>query len=183
MKAFLNKIKEYDIRFAFSMTQYYHHRFFNDLMMFISSCGDFGMSWLIVILITNMIDVLNILNHCQHISMIFIGGQLNQEGDGFWGTLALEMVKLFKIDKSFLGVVGVDTVNGKLSTYHIDDGMMKKSVIEQSQKSYLLCEERKLKEDGNYIFASLNDISGLIVSKELSNKRKEILEEYGLIIR
>ena len=56
-------------------------------------------------------------------------------------------------------------------------------MIEQSQKSYLLCEERKLKEDGNYIFASLNDISGLIVSKELSNKRKEILEEYGLIIR
>ena len=56
MKAFLNKIKEYDVRFAFSMTQYYHHRFFNDLMMFISSCGDFGMSWLIVILITNMID-------------------------------------------------------------------------------------------------------------------------------
>ena len=51
MKAFLNKIKEYDVRFAFSMTQYYHHRFFNDLMMFISSCGDFGMSWLIVILI------------------------------------------------------------------------------------------------------------------------------------
>lgn len=142
-----------------------------------------GESTLQVTVITNMIDVLNILNHCQHISMIFIGGQLNQEGDGFWGTLALEMVKLFKIDKSFLGVVGVDTVNGKLSTYHIDDGMMKKSVIEQSQKSYLLCEERKLKEDGNYIFASLNDISGLIVSKELSNKRKEILEEYGLIIR
>lgn len=56
MKAFLNKIKEYDVRFAFSMTQYYHHRFFNDLMMFISSCGDFGMSWFIVILITNMID-------------------------------------------------------------------------------------------------------------------------------
>ena len=105
-------------------------------------------STLQVTVITNMIDVLNILNHCQHIAMIFIGGQLNQEGDGFWGTLALEMVKLFKIDKSFLGVVGVDTVNGKLSTYHIDDGMMKKNVIEQSQKSYLLCEERKLKEDG-----------------------------------
>ncbi|MEG0277547.1 MAG: DeoR/GlpR family DNA-binding transcription regulator [Coprobacillus sp.] len=135
-----------------------------------------------VTVITNMIDVLNILNHCSHISLIFIGGQLNNEGDGFCGTLSSQLIRSFKIDKSFLGVVGVDSFQGVLSTYHIDDGVMKKAVIEQSQKSYVFCEERKLVEDGNYVFSSINDITSLIVSKEPNDKLRSRIEDYGLTI-
>ena len=135
-----------------------------------------------VTVMTNMIDVLNILSLCSHISIIFIGGQLNQERDGFWGSLSVQMIHSFKIDKAFLGVVGVDTLTGQLSTYHVDDGFMKTTLIQQSQMSYLLCEERKFKEDGSFVFASLNDVSGLLISKELHTKIKEDLEEYGLVI-
>lgn len=56
MKAFVNKMKRIDICFAFFMTQFYDHSLLNEMMKFISSCGDFGMSWLIVILISNMIE-------------------------------------------------------------------------------------------------------------------------------
>ena len=56
MKTMINKIQSIDRRFAFSMRKHYKHHFLNELMIFISSCGDFGMSWLIVILITNIID-------------------------------------------------------------------------------------------------------------------------------
>lgn len=135
-----------------------------------------------ITVMTNMIEVLNILNQCSHISIIFIGGQLNQERDGFWGSLSVEMVKSFKLDKAFLGVVGVDTVTGELSTYHVEDGFMKAAIIQQTQMNYLLCEERKLKEDGSYVFASLNDVSGLILSKDVHTKMKAILEDYGLVI-
>lgn len=132
--------------------------------------------------ITNMIDVLHVLSHCSHISIVFIGGQLNQEGDGFWGSLSVQMIQLFKIDKAFLGVVGVNTLSGHLSTYYVDDGFMKKTVIQQSQMSYVLCEHRKLKEDGNFAFASLNDVNALIVSKDLYPKIRTTLEDYGLTI-
>lgn len=56
MRSLIKKIKEKDIQFAFYITQFYKHRILNDIMIFITSCGDFGMSWLIIILITNMID-------------------------------------------------------------------------------------------------------------------------------
>lgn len=52
----MNKIREFDKQISFSMLPYYKHHIVNEIMMFISSCGDFGMSWLVVILITNMID-------------------------------------------------------------------------------------------------------------------------------
>lgn len=135
-----------------------------------------------ITVITNMIEVLNILSHCQHVSLIFIGGQLNQEGDGFWGTLAIKQAKFFKIDKAFLGVVGVDAIQGTLSTYNIDDGMMKATIIGQSQSNYTFCEERKFKEDGNYIFASLSEINGVIIAKGLSGNINKALENYGLVI-
>ncbi len=122
-------------------------------------------SYLKITVITNMIDILNILRHSQ-VSVIFIGGQLNHEKDGFWGSLSIQMMDSFQIDKAFLGVVGVDMFTQHLSTYHIDDGMMKSKVIKQSQYSYILCEQRKFQEDGHYIYASLDDIQGIIVASK-----------------
>ncbi len=52
----LNKIKEYDKKIAFFMTSFYHHHFLNEIMKTISSCGDFGMTWLIIILVTNLFE-------------------------------------------------------------------------------------------------------------------------------
>lgn len=70
MKTIMNNIKQYDIHFAFSMTKHYQHRFLNDIMIFISSCGDFGMSWLIVILITNLIDKTRLMSIDMLIALI-----------------------------------------------------------------------------------------------------------------
>ncbi|MCD7894305.1 MAG: DeoR/GlpR family DNA-binding transcription regulator [Erysipelotrichaceae bacterium] len=120
-------------------------------------------------IITNMIDVLNTLRANQNIKLIFIGGTINHEGDAFWDSMSCMMLDYFRIDKAFLGVVGVNTNNGQISTYYIDDGFMKRKVIAQSHKSYLMCESRKFKEDGDFIFGSLNDIDGLIVSDITDN--------------
>lgn len=56
MKTIFKKIKERDRQVSFAMLPFYKHHIFNEIMMFISSCGDFGMSWLIIILITNLMD-------------------------------------------------------------------------------------------------------------------------------
>lgn len=50
----IDKIKKYDVHFAFYMLKFHKHKILNKIMMFISSCGDFGMSWLIIVLITNL---------------------------------------------------------------------------------------------------------------------------------
>lgn len=116
-----------------------------------------------ITVITNMIDILNVLAHSS-VSVIFIGGQLNCEQDGFWGSLSIQMMNTFKVDKAFLGVVGIDMTSQQLSTYHIDDGMMKAKVIEQSRDTYIMCEQRKFQEVGHYVYASLDDIQGMIVA-------------------
>ena len=50
----LNKIKSCDKKVAFYMTTFYSHHRLNGFMKFISSCGDFGLIWLILILASNL---------------------------------------------------------------------------------------------------------------------------------
>lgn len=132
--------------------------------------------------ITNMIDVLNLLITVPNIEVIFIGGKINQERDGFWDSVALKMIRLFKIDRAFLGVVGIDLIQDQLTTYHIEDGNFKEQIITSSQASYLLCEKRKFSEYGNYIFGALEDVSALIISDKLQSKQEEIIKEKGITI-
>ena len=49
-------IRNIDTQLAFYMRTYYKHHILNEIMKFISFCGDFGMSWLIIILITNIYE-------------------------------------------------------------------------------------------------------------------------------
>ncbi len=130
--------------------------------------------------VTNMIDVLNSLIQARNIEVIFIGGKINQERDGFWDSVALKMIRLFKIDRAFLGVVGIDLIQDQLTTYHIEDGNFKEQIIASSQASYLLCEQRKFSEYGNYIFGALEDVSALIISDELLDEQNEIIKEKGI---
>lgn len=130
-----------------------------------------------VTVVTNMIDILSVLSHSQH-DLIFIGGELNQEKDGFCGSLSIDLLKRFKIDKAFLGVVGIDMTKQQLSTYHIDDGMMKATVIEQSQLIYILSESKKIDEYGNYIYASLKEIDGIVLDEKVEEMKS--LEDEGI---
>lgn len=47
----IKKIKEIDLKTAYFFPKYYHHNFFSNLMQFITGIGDFGMIWLVLILI------------------------------------------------------------------------------------------------------------------------------------
>lgn len=52
MKTILHNIHRYDLRLSFYMTQLYHHHILNHFMKWISFCGNYGMIWLFVALMT-----------------------------------------------------------------------------------------------------------------------------------
>lgn len=47
----IKKIKTIDLKTSYYFPKYYRHKFFSSLMQFITGIGDFGMIWLILILI------------------------------------------------------------------------------------------------------------------------------------
>ena len=78
-------------------------------------------------IITNMIDIMQLFRHGEHkVNLIFIGGHFNRAKDGFIGTLAIEQIHNYRFDLSFIGTVGMNIHDGKVTTYDVEDGLTKK---------------------------------------------------------
>lgn len=129
--------------------------------------------------ITGMIDVLNELSKNEDVSIFFLGGFINKERDGFWSATSLMNVNTCHIDIAFLGLVGMDIEKNIISTYQESDGVLKTRVMELSNRKYALADAYKFNEDGEYIYAKLNDFDALIsddtVDKNLIKGKVELL--------
>ncbi len=130
-----------------------------------------------IIIVTNMIDIMKIFTQDCTTQLIFVGGELNRARDGFIGSITIDQLRKYKFDLSFLGVVGIDVYNGKITTYDVNDGLTKKEVIQSSKKCYMAAETAKLELDGNYVFADIGDFNGYICESspglDIENKIKE----------
>ncbi len=135
-----------------------------------------------VTIITNMVDIMKIFSQECSTQLIFIGGEFNKAKEGFIGSIAIDQIRKYKFDLSFIGIVGIDIYTGKVSTYDVNDGLTKKEVIQSSRKCYMVGESVKLELDGNYVFADINDFDGLICEKTLNDKIKEKIKSYGIEI-
>ncbi|WP_296876490.1 DeoR/GlpR family DNA-binding transcription regulator [Thomasclavelia sp.] len=135
-----------------------------------------------ITLVTNMVDIMNLFTNQSTARVIFIGGKFNQARDGFLGTLTIEQIKCFKFDLAFLGVVGINIHEGKVTTYDVDDGLTKKEVLNSSKKTYLVGESVKLNLDGNYVFGHLSDFTGYICERKLELNIYNKILDYGIEI-
>ena len=133
-------------------------------------------------IVTNMIDVMNIMVGDEHNKLIFIGGTFTEGRDGFVGTSANREISRYNFDKSFLGVVGVNAEKNAVSTYTLDDAATKEVIVKCSKQAYMILETRKLSKDGNFIYAAIEDFVGAITEKPLEDWQKEKLSPYDLEI-
>ncbi len=57
---------------------------------------------------------------------------------------------------------GINKESGDVSTINLEDGNTKKTIIECSNKSYLVMETEKYNYDEFYKFAKLDEVTGII---------------------
>jgi DeoR family glycerol-3-phosphate regulon repressor len=132
--------------------------------------------------VTNMIDILVVLARNPKIRLIFAGGKINKSRDGFWGGMTLDFISRLKPDIAFVGAVGVDVKENSVSTYDIEDGINKAAIIRASKRAYVVAEARKLSADGNYNYASLDTLSGLITDSLPADDIRQAAADYGVEI-
>lgn len=116
-----------------------------------------------VTLVTNCIEVILAANRSNNIKLIALGGEVGEKSDGFVGALTNEQLSKYHFDEAFIGVVGVDIDNDRVSTYDYADGTTKAQAIRSAAKSYMMLETRKLEEDGTYWYAQVSDFTGAVL--------------------
>ena len=132
--------------------------------------------------VTNMIDILVVLARNPKIRLVFAGGKINKSRDGFWGGMTLDFISKLKPDIAFVGAVGVDVKENSVSTYDIEDGINKAAIVRVAKRAYVVAEARKLSNDGNYNYTSLDTLSGLITDSKPADDICEAAEDYGVEI-
>lgn len=131
-----------------------------------------------ITLVTNCIDVIRAVPGHGTIKLVALGGRVSEARDGFVGSLTNEQIRCYWFDLSFLGAVGVDLEKNRASTYTPEDGITKKTVFENSRKTYLMLEVRKLLEDCAYWYSPVSSFTGVVLDQEPDEEVKRWLEEY-----
>ena len=127
-------------------------------------------------IVTNMLDIMNKLSNSPQIKLIGIGGVYNSELNGYIGAAAIEQIKLYRIDKAFIGTAGINIKEKNLSTFDTEDGLTKKEIIKVSKEIILLANSSKFNQDGNYVFADLDVLNCIVTDLKMSSEQKENIE-------
>lgn len=132
--------------------------------------------------VTNMLEIVNILSGENNITSICTGGILNKNLEGFVGISTINFISKYKFDRTFIGSCGIDVFDRSITTFESDDGNTKKTIIESGKKNYVVMENSKFYIDGNYKFATIDDINSIITDKEVSEELSGILSENNIEI-
>lgn len=115
-----------------------------------------------ITVITNMVDIVSSFSECSHSKVICCGGVYNNKIDGFTGSVTIESIQKYKVDKAFIGSCGVNIFDKSVTTFDAEDGNTKKAIMSSGKQVYLVMDNSKFYFDGIYKFASLYDISTII---------------------
>ena len=76
------------------------------------------------------------------------------------------MLEPISFDKAFLGALGVDLARGSVSTFDMDDRLVKQTVMRNSAHRFLLADGSKFGVRGTHRYASPSDFDTVFMERE-----------------
>lgn len=127
--------------------------------------------------ITNSMDVMNILAEEPGISLVSLGGNYRKEAGSFLGPVPIEALKNFQIETCFVGTTGILS-RGIFSSQNIMESQLKQQVLAVSGRRVVLADSTKFERSAFSVFARSSDIDILITDSGFNNS--ESLTKLGL---
>lgn len=131
----------------------------------------------------NLTVVTNSIHHAaklvdKNIQTIIIGGHVKKTTDASIGAVAYEQIKQLNFDKAFLGINGID--EECLTTPDMEEAVIKKTVIENARKSYIVTDSSKI---GRVSFAKVDKIeNATIITNQSSGALMKKIKENTRVI-
>jgi DeoR family fructose operon transcriptional repressor len=115
------------------------------------------------------------------VQVVLAGGEVDAERQALHGTVAVEQLKRYRVDKAFLGVDGLSLARG-LSANSEAEAAISLAIAGAASHVYLLCDASKLEQDKYFQFAPLSLINTLITDARAS---ADLLAQYrkaGIVV-
>ena len=135
-----------------------------------------------VVVVSNMIDILQILAANPSITAIGTGGTMYRSVNGFMGAAAIEVIKQYSFDRAFMGSCGIDMMDHTVTTLGVEDGLTKKAAIESSRHKYAVMEREKFYFNESYKFTQLDALDGIITAGFPDGSVQDMLDSLGVAL-
>jgi DeoR family glycerol-3-phosphate regulon repressor len=119
-----------------------------------------------ITVITNNMNVANILVANPSCEVIVAGGALRRSDGGLVGELTTHFFEQFKVDVAIIGASALDA-DGDLLDYDLAEVRVAKAIIRQARRTFLVCDNSKLSRSAPVRLASLREISEVFTDKPL----------------
>lgn len=129
--------------------------------------------------ITNAINIANLLVNRQNINMIMLGGYFRKNSSSLVGPLAEKSLRNFNVDKFFLGVDGFDTNQG-IFTPNIEEARLNEIMIEIAREVIVLVDSSKFKKRSLAFICNIRQIHKVITDAGISIEDKKRLHDAGV---
>lgn len=120
-----------------------------------------------LLVVTNNINVANILAANPDCQVIVTGGTLRRSDGGLVGDLATQTIMQFKFDLAVIGCSAIDQ-EGDLLDFDIQEVNVSKSIIRQARKTYLVADHSKFQRTAPGRITSLADVDVFFTDAPLS---------------
>jgi DeoR family transcriptional regulator of aga operon len=129
--------------------------------------------------ITNALNIANMLTAYVNINVIIPGGYLRQNSMSLVGPLAEKNLRAFYVDKLFLSTDGFDTTQG-IFTPNIDEAHLNAIMIDISREVILVTDSSKFKRRSLAFICTVDKIKTVVTYKNIPEDDRKRLEQAGV---
>ncbi|MEM7171700.1 MAG: DeoR/GlpR family DNA-binding transcription regulator [Pseudomonadota bacterium] len=129
-----------------------------------------------VMVITNNLNVINILSGYPEIEVIVAGGALRHSDGGIVGEAAVDFIKQFKVDYAIIGTSAIDE-DGSLLDYDYREVKVTQAIIANARRAILVADSMKFERSAPVRIAHLSQIDYFVTDTRLPDHLGAICRE------
>lgn len=134
-----------------------------------------------LMVITNNLNVVNILQGYTEIEVIVAGGVLRHSDGGIVGEPAVEFLRQFKADYAVIGTSGIDE-DGTLLDYDYREVEVSRKIVESSRRSILVADGLKIGRSAPVRIGHISQIDHFVTDVALPERLRRVCEENEVVV-
>ena len=117
-----------------------------------------------LLVITNNLHVASMLYPLEGIDVVIAGGAVRRVDGGVVGSLAVDLIRQFKVDYAVIGVSAIDA-DGALLDFDLNEIQVSQAIISNARDVILVADSSKFGRTAPARFASLRDVDVFVTDR------------------
>ena len=132
--------------------------------------------------ITNGVNIAMELSRLENLDVFVTGGHMRGEWFSLAGPEAIPAMRHFFVDKAFIGVNGIDPVQG-LTCFNPDEAALYHVMVDQARQSIVVADHTKLSVIATHQICSLDQVDMMITDATATDQEIAPYLERGVEVR